>query len=767
MSPPPPTGILTSPVFRVRLPRRLGLKGRAAALLAAGILSGALLTGLFFFDLDQVTNAYREADLARQSQIDNDLLRLAMTQQQAALRGFLTSSQSSFADAYLAARADTDAAIARLRGEITGPEGQVDLDNVQSAAAAWEAWADRERVSIGQGGSPMDGRVALEGEGIFSRFSAADAVLAGTLDRDAKSSLETASAGTTVAIVSVVLGATTGAIVILLLGRILFRQALDPLVKLVGAAQAMAGGKIVRVPQTERQDEVGQLARALVEWDRTARKEIVMARRIAETEHQYQHLFSRAPIGIARCGLDCRIQEANQALLDMLGLARDRVVGSSLLDLVDDEPAARAACARIKEERSEHETFEGRRVLPVGGVRWLHVSASALPEIGGTRPVALVAMVEDVTDAHRVLDRLQAINRVGLKILEARPTAEVNAEIARNARELVSADLAAVALVDEDGDLRVEAATGRHAAQLRGIRVPVDGSLSGRALREGRTLVTGDMLGDPAGRGDILQLPDTGPAVLSPIAHGDSRFGVLIAMNARGGRAFVPADVELLDTFARQAAIAFEYARVQERVRELRVIEERERIGRDLQDSVIQSLFGIGLSLQAATMLAGEGGLAARLEAAEAELDLTIRRMRNLVFGLHPDLHADRHLDMALRQLADEFTLSSGVEVQTDVDAAVAAELSPAAPVLIDVVRRALAPTGSFSTGAEVRLSLRRTDGAALLEIGSSRRARDLSQDDLKALREVTAPLDGQVEVTGGDGPALQLQVRVPLGGGG
>ena len=90
-------------------------------------------------------------------------------------------------------------------------------------------------------------------------------------------------------------------------------------------------------------------------------------------------------------------------------------------------------------------------------------------------------------------------------------------------------------------------------------------------------------------------------------------------------------------------------------------VPDRERIAKELHDGVIQSLFAVGMGLQGSALMAGDDELTTRIEGAVAEIDRVIRDLRNYIFGLRPGILADRQLDTALRDLAEEFEGRTGV----------------------------------------------------------------------------------------------------------
>ena len=134
-------------------------------------------------------------------------------------------------------------------------------------------------------------------------------------------------------------------------------------------------------------------------------------------------------------------------------------------------------------------------------------------------------------------------------------------------------------------------------------------------------------------------------------------------------------DQALVEMFALHAGIAIENARLHEQVQRLAIVEERERIAKDLHDGIIQSIYAVGLSLEDLPELMDEdaGEARVRIDRAIDALHVTIRDIRNFIMGLRPELLDQRDLVGSLQALAEEVRLSSMVEVETAIDPAAAA----------------------------------------------------------------------------------------------
>ncbi len=313
---------------------------------------------------------------------------------------------------------------------------------------------------------------------------------------------------------------------------------------------------------------------------------------------------------------------------------------------------------------------------------------------------------------------LEASREIANAILSREDLTTVLELIAERARELVGADLALVHIpVPGSDDLVVEAAVGANANALRGMHVPVERSISGAVVRAGTAVVVPDATADERAYQPIVTTGNFGPAIFVPLSAQGTAFGTLAAANLLGGRTFSNDAVRVLETFAGQAALALDAARAQAELQRLAVLDDRERIAKELHDGVIQALFAVGMGLQGTAIMSGDEDLSDRLEGAVAELDRVIRDLRNYIFGLRPGILADRQLDQALRALGEEFEQKSGVVTVVNVDREVAAELSARAGDVVQLVRESLSNVGRHANASTVRVSLYRDGDAAVVEV--------------------------------------------------
>jgi signal transduction histidine kinase len=352
------------------------------------------------------------------------------------------------------------------------------------------------------------------------------------------------------------------------------------------------------------------------------------------------------------------------------------------------------------------------------------------------------------------------------RLLAGTKRGELLGLVVRQARELVGADLATLAVPAGEARLVIEAADGLDADRLRGMAFPAEGSVTDEVLRTGKAMVLADVSADDRSSQPIVGA-GVGPALFVPLASSDRRFGTLQVANAAGGPPLREAAIQLVEGFAEQAAVALEYARLQDELQRLVVLEDRERIAKELHDGAVQALFAVGMGLQGSAMLAGDAELRQRIQHAVEELDRVIRDLRNYIFGLRPGILADRQLDQALGRLAEEFQQRTGIVTAAQIDPAVGAELSGHAADVVQLAREALSNVSRHADASTCRVSLYRNEAGRVLEIDDDGRGFDPARatgggQGLRNLRERAAALGGRAEIHSTLGEGTSVQVMIP-----
>ncbi|WP_058043316.1 GAF domain-containing sensor histidine kinase [Streptomyces roseifaciens] len=239
---------------------------------------------------------------------------------------------------------------------------------------------------------------------------------------------------------------------------------------------------------------------------------------------------------------------------------------------------------------------------------------------------------------------LRASARVTTSLMSGSPRQDVMAQIAELAKEITEAELATVSLPLDDGSaLTVEVATGGLADAIRGVALPVEGTLVGVVLSEREPVCSLSVDEDPRVSAVPKSLTGLGPAVAVPIKSGQTVIGVLFLARGTGRPVFSQEEIEPLLNFAGQAAMAMELAERRADAEQLTLLEDRDRIARDLHDLAIQRLFATGMTLQSADRFIDHAEASERVQRAVNDLDETIKIIRATIFGLRSRETAPQH----------------------------------------------------------------------------------------------------------------------------
>ncbi|WP_433519332.1 GAF domain-containing protein [Nonomuraea sp. CA-143628] len=229
---------------------------------------------------------------------------------------------------------------------------------------------------------------------------------------------------------------------------------------------------------------------------------------------------------------------------------------------------------------------------------------------------------------------LEASAEITTSLLSGDDPHEVLTLMARRARQMIDADLVQVLLPDRSGQsLAVAVAEGSGAEELIGTSFPIATTMAGDVFTKGEPMVEGDMRSTPY-PGSPLRKLGYGPGLMVPLGAAPEVRGVLAVTKRSGRLPFSGADQKMLQAFADQAAIALELAEARRDAERIGLLEDRDRIAKDLHDVVIQRLFATAMTLMSTVRLVDRPEAAKRLQHAIDELDGTIRQIRSSIFAL-------------------------------------------------------------------------------------------------------------------------------------
>ncbi len=194
-----------------------------------------------------------------------------------------------------------------------------------------------------------------------------------------------------------------------------------------------------------------------------------------------------------------------------------------------------------------------------------------------------------------------------------------------------------------------------------------------------------------------------------PILYQGRHRGNLHLMNKQEAQEFSREDESLMVMFATQAAVAIENARIFRQAQFQAILEERDRIGKDLHEGIIQSIFGVGLNLEDCADIVVEEPLAVkqRLEFAVGCLNEVIRDIRNYIVDLRPELSVEKTLGEGLQDLVKEFSNNHRINVVLNRDLEGIPPLSPYQTAhLLAIAREGLTNVAKHAGARSVSLGL-------------------------------------------------------------
>ncbi|WP_166028445.1 MULTISPECIES: GAF domain-containing sensor histidine kinase [Streptomyces] len=366
--------------------------------------------------------------------------------------------------------------------------------------------------------------------------------------------------------------------------------------------------------------------------------------------------------------------------------------------------------------------------------------------------------------------RLAANEDITRALLSGAPPEEILHSLADAVREMTGCDLVTLARpVGRDEGLVVEAAAGPESDRVLGLALPPT-TLAAKVHSTGEPITSDSLSEDPRATGGSGSVVRLGPAFFVPVGDRQGARGVLQVANLPGRPPFTEGAVEMVLTFADQAALALQIAEHRRDAEHLALLGDRDRIARDLHDQVIQRLFAGALTLQAALGRVRDQPTAAeRIQRVVDDLDDTIRIIRSTIFGLQ---HRDRQertggLRARLLALTDEAAQTLGFPpalrmtglLDTDVPAVHADHL-------LAVLREALSNAARHAGATRVEVCAEASGGTLRLTVADDGRGIDpavVRRSGLANLRSRAEELGGSFQVTPRDPAGTFLEWTVPL----
>lgn len=290
------------------------------------------------------------------------------------------------------------------------------------------------------------------------------------------------------------------------------------------------------------------------------------------------------------------------------------------------------------------------------------------------------------------------------------------------------------------------------------------GEINVRALRRSRSAKKDHFLHETALRSRLNQI------VCLPLSGGHGVLGVLCVGNCQP-EPLDELEMQFLSAISAWVGTAIDNMRLNVHQRRLAVLEERERIGMDLHDGIIQDIYAVGLTLEHARLLMNENpqGARQRIEQAVNDLNSTIRDIRSYILDLRPRKLHDENLVDGLRRLMAEFRANTLIEVNLQAPPQNSFSLpKPQALALFHICQEALANVGKHANARRVGLSLWTTSERVLLEISDDGNGFDLEHmhtalgHGLSNMQTRARNAGGDLEITSEPGQGTTILAWVP-----
>jgi signal transduction histidine kinase len=373
----------------------------------------------------------------------------------------------------------------------------------------------------------------------------------------------------------------------------------------------------------------------------------------------------------------------------------------------------------------------------------------------------------------RLPPALQALDAAVRGISGALDVEQVLQLIVDRVRELVAAEYAALGIVDEAGLITDFITSGISADQRRAIGdLPRGHGLLGLIIRENRSYRIPRIASHPESYGFPPNHPPMHSFLGVPVTFKGEVVGRLYLTNKQDAPEFSSDDQALLETFALHAGIAIENARLLGQVQRLAVVEERDRISRDLHDSVIQMIYAVTLSLDDVPELVSEAPSEARQRVDDSidALHGVIRDIRNFIFGLRPLLLDSGSLLDGLYALAEELRRNTTTEIGVDAEEPDGVSMEVVAELLA-IGREGLANVARHSEARHASIRLTAHDLNVRLEIADDGRGLKPEAEiahghhGLANMRARAEALGGTFEIQSDQGAGTRIIVAIPRTG--
>ncbi len=338
--------------------------------------------------------------------------------------------------------------------------------------------------------------------------------------------------------------------------------------------------------------------------------------------------------------------------------------------------------------------------------------------------------------------------------------------IAHVARELTETKYSALGIPDEEGGVKYFKVSGMPQTEVDKIaHPPVGKGLIGAIMRERKTIRLEAMQDDPRSVGFPAHHPPMYSLLGVPIQMGQQLFGMLYLCDKTDGKPFTDEDQILVETLATYAALALATAEIHQQQSQLRVLQERERIGMELHDGVIQWLYGIGMQLQLLQSnepIAGES-----LQPILQNLDQIIEDIRGFILRLKTSDETSKTIRETFIHILKRLHIPDNLYVIIDAPEVI----SPFAPAMFESIclisQEILSNTVRHANASEVEMHFTINPADCVLTIRDNGIGFDMNNPSsglgLQNIHHRARRYGGEVSINSELQNGTEIIVRIPL----
>jgi len=366
-----------------------------------------------------------------------------------------------------------------------------------------------------------------------------------------------------------------------------------------------------------------------------------------------------------------------------------------------------------------------------------------------------------------LLSRLKDISTAVMTAAEAGTLEQVLERIAHVSGELVNARYAALGIPDQKGGLKYFKVAGLSAAQIAHIgHLPVGHGLLGAIMQERKSVRLVRMQEDVRSSGFCERHPPMTSLLGVPVQMGDRLFGLLYLCDKLDGQPFSEQDEWLVETIAGYAALAIVGSQLGEQQSRLTLLEERERVSMELHDSIIQSLYAIGMHLQLANL--APPAQPVDLKPAMRDLDTVIEDIRRFILNLRTSSYRQRTTYEGIRDVLARLHIPETVQVEIN-----APDIQPTiSPTTFEAVcqmaQEVISNSLRHANATSITISSHLDEGAFRIVVADDGKGFDLNHRaqgtglGLQNLQQRALLHRGQVQIDTAPGQGTRVSIIVP-----